>query len=103
MNSMPQQAVANGNGQSELLRAQDTISSSFVTRNSPSPVAPAGGCAGRVLFFEKRAIGAGFYCMPETSGRGAVSDGARIALRPSRSGPVGPPRRPRRGARGQGL
>src|SRR5512143_1976630 len=37
MNSIPQQAVANGKGHSEFLRAQATISSSRVTRNSAPP------------------------------------------------------------------
>ena len=40
MNSMPQQAVANGKGQSEFLRAQETISSRRVTKKSAPPGAP---------------------------------------------------------------
>jgi hypothetical protein len=37
MNSIPQQAVAKGKGQSELDRAQATIVSSRVVRMSPTP------------------------------------------------------------------
>jgi hypothetical protein len=42
MNSIPQQEVANGNGQSELARAIPTTSFSVVAKN-PSPTTPSGG------------------------------------------------------------
>ena len=58
MNSMPQQAVANGKGQSEFFRAQPTISSSRVTRKSaPPPAAPVAGGIGapaELLFFAEQ-------------------------------------------------
>jgi hypothetical protein len=41
MNSIPQQEVANGNGQSELARAKPTTSFSFVAKK-PSPAKPSG-------------------------------------------------------------
>jgi hypothetical protein len=41
INSIPQQEVANGNGQSELALARPTTSFSFVAKN-PSPTTPSG-------------------------------------------------------------
>jgi hypothetical protein len=43
MNSMPQQAVANGSGQSEFERAHATIVSRRVVRKSEVPPAPVFG------------------------------------------------------------
>jgi hypothetical protein len=42
MNSIPQQEVAKGNGQSELARAIPTTSFRVVAKN-PSPTTPSGG------------------------------------------------------------
>src|SRR5262245_28920518 len=55
MNSMPQHAVAKGNGQSEFFRAQATMVSRRVVRKSapaPPPVA-LGSNAGSLPDFEK--------------------------------------------------
>jgi hypothetical protein len=47
--SIPQQEVANGNGQSELARAIPTTSFSFVAKK-PSPATPSG--ASPIFIFE---------------------------------------------------
>jgi hypothetical protein len=48
MNSIPQQEVAKGKGQSELARANPTTSFNFVAKY-PSPVTPSGGGTNFVL------------------------------------------------------
>jgi hypothetical protein len=54
MNSIPQQEVAKGNGQSELARAIPTTSFRVVAKN-PSPTTPSGGstilCLNYSLFY----------------------------------------------------
>jgi hypothetical protein len=49
MNSIPQQEVAKGNGQSELARANPTTSFSDVAKK-PSPETPSGGAT--IFMFE---------------------------------------------------
>jgi hypothetical protein len=49
MNSIPQQEVAKGNGQSELARAIPTTSFRVVAKN-PSPTTPSGGST--IFMFE---------------------------------------------------
>src|SRR5689334_19831949 len=62
MNSIPQQAVANGNGQREFFRAQETISSRRVTRKSTAPPpAFAGPSAGSVPLGPSELMGSRFY------------------------------------------
>jgi hypothetical protein len=55
MNSIPQQAVAKGSGQSEFDRAQATIVSSFVVRKSAGPPPVSGLYAGSALLFPNMA------------------------------------------------
>jgi hypothetical protein len=49
INSIPQQEVAKGKGQSELARAKPTTSLSFVAKK-PSPTTPSGGAT--IVVFE---------------------------------------------------
>jgi hypothetical protein len=49
INSIPQHEVANGNGQSELARANPTTSFSVVAKK-PSPETPSGGST--IFIFE---------------------------------------------------
>ena len=60
MNSIPQQAVANGKGQSEFFRAQPTSVSRRVTKKSAPDAPPGGGWWAGSVRLPKRAIDAGF-------------------------------------------
>ena len=52
---MPQQEVAKGKGQIELLRAKPTASASLVAKK-PSPLKPAGASTGFTYIFKKGAL-----------------------------------------------
>src|SRR5262245_27767615 len=86
MNSMPQQAVANGNGQRELRRPQATSSSRRVTKKSAPPGPPGfGGRTGSSPLRSEALIRVEFYCKrdegPQARLRGRSPDVERIAER----------------------